>query len=376
MINECNSFDQYCLDYVPEPESPAGNAAGAAGQSPAEDSNETKQRVSRGAKVPMNGPANPAALSPAQRAVLTRINRSAVKCFGGKIVRLDADTIGAAYLDEPDSKRIARTNHFRNATNALFGNVLPFTGDEHVQEWTIYRFTCPEGVRPIRECANAINADQMYLKLTEIALRYHSYFAQCGNNEPRALGSISPDTVFVDNKGRLYILPLSDKTDLPMENPRDARPSEKSDVYSISMLYWELCNKRFSEDLPYPHGSALNNAVLQGLSAIPGWRQNLQVLSNSIRDALAGGAAPAGHGHPIPGAAVTQDPEARPHRRSVRAKLFQKQTEGSGSTFIRFGTEEGADPSAGMGFWRQLRGFFRPGEAPEDVNKTQYKEGE
>lgn len=171
------------------------------------------------------------------------------KCFGGKIFRYDSH-VGMPMVCHaiPKSyKKVAfdKLSYWYNWTVAnSVGNFLVYKNSKDIGDYVCFKFSLNKGARSMREImADPERAGLCKNLFTDLVVLLHNYSEDLeGGYAP--LCAISLDTVYMDARGRLSILPLvCVNNEYPKGFPLEAGTDEMddtTDLYTAALLTYQV----------------------------------------------------------------------------------------------------------------------------------------
>lgn len=171
------------------------------------------------------------------------------KCFGGKIFRYDSH-VGMPMVCHaiPKSyKKVAfdRLSYWYNWTVAnSVGNFLVYKNSKDIGDYVCFKFSLSKGARSMREIMQDPERAGLCKNLfTDLVVLLHNYSEDLeGAYAP--LCAISLDTVYMDARGRLSILPLvCVNNEYPKGFPLEAGTDEMNDttdLYTAALLTYQV----------------------------------------------------------------------------------------------------------------------------------------
>lgn len=187
--------------------------------------------------------------------LLQSLRTSSIPCLGGRLFRSpnQHDQPLICYALESSNKdlvnELSKTYHaFTRLPAACF---VPYETSREVRTGLyVFKFALSKGMRSMRQIMESPEHEQLgdglFQKLVELLFDYKEAAAQDaeGNGNPAgsyaALCSISLDTVFMDQRGKLRLLPLQCQNgDYPRGFPLEAgtpEADELTDIYTAALL--------------------------------------------------------------------------------------------------------------------------------------------
>ena len=171
------------------------------------------------------------------------------KCFGGRIFYYDSH-VGMPMVCHaiPKSyKKVAfdRLSYWYNWTVAnSVGNFLVYKNSRDIGDYVCFKFSLSKGARSMREIMKDPERAGLCKNLfTDLVVLLHNYSEDLeGNYAP--LCAISLDTVYMDARGRLSILPLvCVNNEYPKGFPLEAGTDEMddtTDLYTAALLTYQV----------------------------------------------------------------------------------------------------------------------------------------
>lgn len=240
------------------------------------------------------------------------------KVFSGKLFREEKDgwqrVVYAIEIDSTDLDCQTLIDRGRRVFNVLNYAVIQCIDNYIEDQYHVFVYQIPKGCISFREMieqrqAGAGNAKNFLLRLLRLLQRYQE--AGAGDYIPLGL---CPDTIYLSERGDLYILPIYNgavEACVPPEIRIEPSPDVSSDVYSACLMAHELAHETLLED-----GTIFQRPddalICQALLPCAQWRPSIGELINELSDGNE-------ETEPALGGTNSNEKRCRPHR-AVHAK--------------------------------------------------------
>lgn len=218
----------------------------------------------------------------------------AIECFGGRLLRrkdqygYEMLSFAVAGMSQLEASRADAAYVYFSRMNGL--NFLTRYGSpEYVGDYTVFNFMIGRNVFSLRELYDGgspykVSAEEIMSQLVELLIEYCQYLKSEEMNY-QSLCCMSMETVFVDGRGQLWLLPLQAyKEHYPIEIPREAAVSGgadvKSDLYAAAFVAVEASSggPAGKVQMVEPKSTLVGNC----LKSIRDWRPDLQVVAKGL----------------------------------------------------------------------------------------------
>ena len=312
-------------------------------------------------QIPAKEKPLPESLNAAQRALVLLLRDKGVEkinCFGGLLFqREDANgnrILSFAVEDMTDGELSAMKKEYqaiyRSALPRLISRADPFV--EQAEPYTVFNFEYNPGISFRQYCRNnkkePPSARVVMRKLVNILIDRSN---RHGEENYESLNCLSLDTLFLDNQGEVWLLPLrAFRNQFPREIAPEAHdPTQKCTVAS------DLCAAAYVAVLVANNGELPAMVTLQDskikecLMLIPQCRPTLNTMGEALGSRMNSGTGRSA------GTAAPDAPDGNP-------KSAPKKSEGI--SFIKVCKEFLSD------IWKKLKGLF-VWESQGEINRTQ-----